>query len=130
MIRKVIHGGQISDRIDVRFGVRQECLLSTFLFLMVINYSRSSQREKEMGYSAPYGHSSRTWTLLMMSHNHSQMQDKTSGLESIWAKLGFKINKDNTITVDRVPGRSSLHYPPMECAQPARWLRSRCHSKH
>ncbi|VDP43008.1 unnamed protein product [Schistosoma margrebowiei] len=35
---KIVHGGQLTNSFKVKTGVRQGCLLSTFLFLMVINW--------------------------------------------------------------------------------------------
>ncbi|VDP53199.1 unnamed protein product [Schistosoma margrebowiei] len=35
---KVVHGGQLTDAFQVRTGARQGCLLSPFLFLLVVDW--------------------------------------------------------------------------------------------
>ncbi|VDO65523.1 unnamed protein product [Schistosoma margrebowiei] len=35
---KVVHGGQLTDAFQLRTGVRQGCLLSPFLFLLVVDW--------------------------------------------------------------------------------------------
>ena len=38
MACRVIHAGQLTDSFMVKTGVRQECLLSPFLFLLAIDW--------------------------------------------------------------------------------------------
>ncbi|VDO72603.1 unnamed protein product [Schistosoma margrebowiei] len=35
---KVVHGGQLTDAFQVRTGVRQDCLLSPFIFLLEVDW--------------------------------------------------------------------------------------------
>ncbi|VDP56713.1 unnamed protein product [Schistosoma mattheei] len=35
---KVVHGGQLTDALQMRTGVRKGCLLSSFLFLLLVNW--------------------------------------------------------------------------------------------
>ena len=35
---KVVHNGQLSEKFDIKTGVRQGCLLSTFLFILAIDW--------------------------------------------------------------------------------------------
>ncbi|VDP08458.1 unnamed protein product, partial [Schistosoma curassoni] len=35
---KIVHGGQLTQSFELKTGVRQGCLLSPFLFLLVINW--------------------------------------------------------------------------------------------
>ncbi|XP_055997824.1 uncharacterized protein LOC130047237 [Ostrea edulis] len=95
------HAGQMSESFEVKTGVRQGCLLSSFLFLLVIDWiMRTTTSDRNNGIQ---------WTLLtqlddldfaddlvLLSHNHSQMQDKTSHLVTTSAGTGLKINLKKT----------------------------------
>ena len=81
--------------------MRQGCLLSPFLFLLVIDWiMKTTTSGRNNGIQ---------WTLLtqlddldfaddlaLLSHNHNQMQNKTTLLASISAETGLKINKKKT----------------------------------
>ena len=98
---RVVHAGQTSEKFQVKTGVRQGCLLSPFLFLLVIDWiMRETTRGKNNGIQ---------WTLFeqlddldfaddlaLLAHNQNQMQDKTSRLETFSAKSGLKINLRKT----------------------------------
>ena len=81
--------------------MRQGCLLSPFLFLLTIDWIMTSETK--------VGNNGIQWTsweqlddldyaddLALLSHNHLQMQDKTSKLTEESAKLGLRINKVKT----------------------------------
>ena len=85
MTCKVAHAGQLSESFEVRTGVRQGCLLSPFLFLLVIDWimkTTTTGRNNGIQWTL--------WTqlddldfaddLALLSHNHTQMQDKTTRL--------------------------------------------------
>jgi len=94
---KVIHGGQLTKHFEVKNEVRQGCLLSPFLFLLVINwiiFSCTKQRRNGI-----------QWTLntyledldfadvqALLSHSHQQMQEKTSELAAIYSRVGLNIH--------------------------------------
>nr|KAG5709158.1 hypothetical protein BaRGS_028614 [Batillaria attramentaria] len=99
---RIAHAGQLSESFEVKTGVRQGCLLSPFLFLLVIDWimKTTTSGRKKRGYS---GHSGRSWmtstsrtTWRSLSHSHSQMQDKTTCLEATSAGTGLKINRRKT----------------------------------
>ncbi|XP_061170024.1 uncharacterized protein LOC133179251 [Saccostrea echinata] len=100
-IYRVSHAGQTSESFEVKLEVRQGCLLSPFLFLLVIDWiMRTTTSGRNNGIQR---------TLLMqlddldfaddlalLSHNHSQMQDKTTHLATTSAGTGLKINLKKT----------------------------------
>ena len=96
----IAHAGQLSESFEVKTGVWQGCLLSLFLFLLVINWIMKTTTGRDNGIQWTL------WTqldnldfaddLALLSHNHSQMQDKTTLLETTSAGIGLKINRKKT----------------------------------
>ena len=85
----------------MKTGVWQGCLLSPFLFLLVIKWiMKITTTGRNYGIQWPL------WThlddldladdLALLSHNHSQMRDKTTRLETTSAGTGLKINRKKT----------------------------------
>ncbi|VDP41182.1 unnamed protein product [Schistosoma curassoni] len=82
---KIVHGGQLTDSFEVKTGDMQGCLLSLFLFLLLIDWI--------MNTSTSEGKHGIQWTsrmqlddldfaddLALLSHTQQQMQEKkTSG---------------------------------------------------
>nr|KAG5699276.1 hypothetical protein BaRGS_000478 [Batillaria attramentaria] len=98
---RIAHAGQLSESFEVKTGVRQGCLLSPFLFLLVIDWiMKTTTTGRKNGIQ---------WTLwaqlddldfaddlALLSHSHSQMQDKTTCLEATSAGTGLKISRRKT----------------------------------
>nr|KAG5689303.1 hypothetical protein BaRGS_022027 [Batillaria attramentaria] len=98
---RIAYAGQLSESFEVKTGVRQGCLLSPFLFLLVIDWimkTTTAGRKNGIQWTL--------WTqlddldfaddLALLSHSHSQMQDKTTCLEATSAGTGLKINRKKT----------------------------------
>jgi hypothetical protein len=90
-----------SESFEAKTRVRQECLLSPFLFLLVIDWitkTTTASRNNRIQWIP--------WTqlddldfadnLALLSHNHRQMQNKTTILETTSASTGLKINNKKT----------------------------------
>nr|KAG5688191.1 hypothetical protein BaRGS_027786 [Batillaria attramentaria] len=98
---RIAHAGQSSESFEVKTGVRQGCLLSPFLFPLVIDrIMKTTTAGRKNGIQ---------WTLWaqlddldfaddlpLLSHSHSQMQAKTTCLEATSAETGLKINRRKT----------------------------------
>lgn len=98
MTCRIVHGGQLTDTLEVRTGVRQGCLLSPFLFLLAIDWiMKTSTDQKRNGIQ---------WTLwkqlddldfaddlALLSHTQQQMQEKTNSVTDNSARLGLNINR-------------------------------------
>ena len=96
----IAHAGQLSESFEMKTGVRQRCLLSLFFFLLVIDWIvKTTTTDRNNGIQWTL------WTqlddldfaddLALLSHNHSQMQDKTTCLETS-ARTGLRINRKKT----------------------------------
>ena len=86
-----------SNAFQIRTGMRQGCLLSPFLFLLAIDWiMKVSTSQKQNGIQWT------PWTQLndldfaddiaLLSHNHLQMQEKTSEVAENSMKLGLNIH--------------------------------------
>ncbi|VDO74779.1 unnamed protein product [Schistosoma margrebowiei] len=98
---KVVHGGQLTDAFQVSTGVKQGCLLSPFLFLLVVDWiMKTSTSEGKHGIQ---------WTaqnqlddldfaddLALLSHTHEQMQTKTASVAAVSASVSLSIYKGKT----------------------------------
>ena len=96
-----MQSGLWSDAFQVNTGVRQGCLLSPFLFALAIDWVlKTPTAQKGNGIQwIP-------WTqldemdfaddLALLSHTHRQMQEKTSTVADISARLGLKIHRGKT----------------------------------
>ena len=101
MTCKVIHKGQFSRQFQVQTGVRQGCLPSPFLLLLVIDWiMKMKTKQRRNGIQWTF------WSqlddldfvddLALLSHNHHQMQDKTTSMMDISAQVGLSIHKHKT----------------------------------
>ena len=98
---QIIHNGIFSDEFEISSGVRQGCLLSPLLFLVVLDWvTRTAYANSGKGIQ---------WTLMtkledlefaddlaLLSHRLQDMQDKITALSNTAKQVGLKINKEKT----------------------------------
>ncbi|VDP62054.1 unnamed protein product [Schistosoma mattheei] len=95
---KIVHGGQLTKSFEVKTGVRQGCLLSPFIFLLMIDWI--------MKTSTSEGKHRIQWTsrmqlddldfaddLSLLSHTQQQMQEKTTSVAAAPIAVGLNIHK-------------------------------------
>ena len=89
---------QESDSFNVKTAVRQGCLLSLFLFLLVINWITTTGRNNRMQCTLLTQLDDLDFAddLTLLSHNYNQMQYKTTPLETTSASTGLKSNRKQT----------------------------------
>ena len=94
---KVIHDGMLSESFKIKTGVRQGCLLSPFLFILVVDWlMKETVKGRRNGVQ---------WTpftqlddldyaddLALISHCKDQMQAKTSDLDKLSRYIGLQIH--------------------------------------
>ena len=94
---RVLNDGELTDSFEIRTGVRQGCLLSPFLFILALDWiMKESTRGNRNGIQWTL------WTQLddldfaddiaLLSHNHEQMQKKTSTLTDISKSVGLRLH--------------------------------------
>ncbi|VDP33575.1 unnamed protein product [Schistosoma margrebowiei] len=98
---KVVHGGQLTDAFQVRTGVRQGCLLSPFLFLLVVDWimrTLTSEGKHGIQWTAQKQIDDLNFAddLDILSHSHEQMQIKTASVAAVSASVGLNIDKAKT----------------------------------
>ena len=94
---RVVHEGKLTQKFDVKTGVRQECLLSLFLFILAIDWiMRAVTNRKRNGIQWTLDDLDFADDLALRSHKHQQIQAKTSDLHHTSVQIGLTINKQKT----------------------------------
>ena len=92
---QVIHDGSLTEPFQVRTGVRQGCLLSPILFLVVLDWvarraygtGRTGIQLEDLDF---------TNNLCLLSHKLQHMREKMAAPQSASARVGLKINTRKT----------------------------------
>jgi hypothetical protein len=101
MTSRVVHEGQLSESFPVTTGVRQGCLLSPFLFLLAVDWiMKETTKGRRNGIQ---------WTpfkqledldfaddLALLSHSHTQTQEKIGQLDQHSEQTGLRISIKKT----------------------------------
>ena len=101
---QVVHKGKLTEEFEVRTGVRQGCLLSPMIFLLVVDWI--------MRETTKIGKTGIQWSptknledldyaddLCLLAQKHEDMQLKTNTLVRTAAMTGLEINTEKTETV-------------------------------
>ena len=98
---QVVHSGRLSEEFHVTIGVKQGCLLSPLLFLLVLNWvTREAYADSGKGIQ---------WTLTqkledlefaddiaLLSHRLQDTQEKVTALSETGKRVGLRINHQKT----------------------------------
>ena len=100
---EVIHNGKLSETFKVKTGVRQGCILSPIIFIMVIYWImretvKQGQNDIQCTFTKPLDDLDFADNICLLSHTHKQMQKKSCKLMQEAEKTGLKINIQNKAT--------------------------------
>ena len=89
----MVHKGKLTEKFEIKTGIRQGCLLSPFPFILTIDWIMEAVTNRKRN-----GIQWTLWTQLddLLSHNHQQMQTKTSDLHPTSVQIGLTTNKQET----------------------------------
>ncbi|VDP68166.1 unnamed protein product [Schistosoma mattheei] len=95
---KIVHEGQLTDSFEVKIRVRQGCLLSYFLFLLMIDRimkTSISEGKRGIQWTARMQLHDLDFTddLALLSHTQQQIQEKTTNVAAVSAAVGLNIHK-------------------------------------
>ncbi|VDP49350.1 unnamed protein product [Schistosoma margrebowiei] len=95
---KVVHGRQLTDAFQARTGVRQGCLLSPFLFLLLVDWimkTSTSEKKHRIQWTARNQLDDLDFAddLALL---HEQVQMKTASVVAVSASVGLSIHKGKT----------------------------------
>ncbi|VDP76563.1 unnamed protein product [Schistosoma curassoni] len=95
---KIVYGGQLTDSFEVKTGVRQGCLLSPFLVLLVIDWimkTSTSEGKHRIQWTSSMQLDDLDFAddLALLSQTQQQMQEKTTSVAAASAAIGLNIHK-------------------------------------
>jgi methyl-accepting chemotaxis protein len=97
---QVVHEGKLTEPFGVTSGVRQGCILSTIIFLLVIDdiMRKSTQRKRglQWGLLDRLADLDYADDICLLTHSFQHMKEKLKELEIEARKAGLKINSRKT----------------------------------
>ncbi|VDO90304.1 unnamed protein product [Schistosoma margrebowiei] len=92
---KIVHGGQLTDSFEIKTGVRQGCLLSPFLFLLMIDWimkTSTSEGKHEIQWTSGMQLDGLDFAndLALLYQTQQQMQEKTTSVAAASASIGLE----------------------------------------
>ncbi|VDO69787.1 unnamed protein product [Schistosoma margrebowiei] len=95
---KIVYKGQLKKSFEIKTGIRQGCLLSPFLFLLVIDWiMKTSTSERKQGIQwtsrMQFDYLDFADDLALLSQTQQQMQEKTTSVAAASAAVGLNIHK-------------------------------------
>ncbi|VDP53795.1 unnamed protein product [Schistosoma margrebowiei] len=110
---KILHLGQLTKSFEVKTGIKQGCLFSPFLFLLVIDWiMKTSTSEEKRGIQSTskmqLDDLDFADDMAILSQMQQQMQEKTNRVAAASAAVGFNMHK----------GKSMILRYNTECTNP------------
>lgn len=97
----VLDDGEVTEWFQVKTGVKQGCVMSGFLFLLVIDWMmRETTKDNNTGIrwqmTSKLEDLDFADDIALLSSSHSQMQKKTNSITGLASRVGLKVNKKKT----------------------------------
>ena len=98
---QVVHNGKLSEEFAVTTGVRQGCLLSPLLFLVILDWVTktayaSSGKGIQWTFTKKLEDLEFADDLALLAHRLQDMQEKVEALKEAAQRVGLKINQEKT----------------------------------
>ena len=99
---QVIHDGKLTDTFQVQTGVRQGCILSPTIFLLVVDWiMKQATSDKKTGIQWTFTKQLEDLAddISLLSHRHQDAQEKLSRLAEEAERTGLNINIKKTVVM-------------------------------
>lgn len=100
---QIIHNGTISENVPIETGVRQGCILSPTIFLIIIDWIMKKATRQKRGIAWRVFESLEDLDfaddICLLSHKAEHMQAKTDDLVKEGKRIGLRVNVNKTQTM-------------------------------